>query len=413
MQFAEISTHRPPARAILASASVRHGAWVGTGSACLERLFLLRSAAAPGLHFVGGITAAMGAWCQPRAPMSVGGAGLDLDEAVASCVGEGIERTCQWEQPGDVVESASSVDRSPAQLCSLAEALLKGLGEVGSSGPVDLVRGTVLGDGGDVLIPADWCLRRLRVGPLAVPGAALSTGCAAGATLEDAAARALLELIERDAAGLWWHGGIRGRPIASNTPAADALRRILGEIRAGALGRQTTILDITSDLGVPVVAAVSWEADARGVVCGLACRPELHSAVRAAIIEMAQMELGLELARYKRAHLDNGVLSADDRRHLRRATELHADTCHLLHPDGAARASPSLAPDPDRLGAIARRLRQHGVAAYLVDLSRRGAPLPVVKAIAPRLQQMPGDLVTARLAAARARGGDGQGIPVL
>src|SRR5690606_20245552 len=93
--------------------------------------------------------------------------------------------------------------------------------------PVPLIRGRALTSGRELLLPADWCLRRQPPGPLGMPGAALSTGCAAGPSFEAAAARALLELVERDAASLWWIGGRRARPVAAAGAANVEAVRLL------------------------------------------------------------------------------------------------------------------------------------------------------------------------------------------
>ena len=73
--------------------------------------------------------------------------------------------------------------------------------------------------GHDVLLPADWCLRRATGQQRLRPRTALSVGVAAGPTFDWAASRALLELVERDAASLWWIGGRRGKAVPLDHPA--------------------------------------------------------------------------------------------------------------------------------------------------------------------------------------------------
>src|SRR4029077_15357944 len=114
------------------------------------------------------------------------------------------------------------------------------------------------------------------VGPgarqLAIPGAAMSTGCAAGPSFDAAASRALLELVERDAASLWWIGGHRPRPLAFDDQAMTEGVRLLSSLRQDNRRRASWLLDITSDLAIPCVAAVSVDDDGRGLACGLAAR---------------------------------------------------------------------------------------------------------------------------------------------
>ena len=67
-----------------------------------------------------------------------------------------------------------------------------------------------LATGSDVLVPADWCVRRAPRRMGLQPPWILGSGVAAGPDWDWAASRALLELIERDAVALWWLGGHRG-----------------------------------------------------------------------------------------------------------------------------------------------------------------------------------------------------------
>jgi ribosomal protein S12 methylthiotransferase accessory factor len=78
---------------------------------------------------------------------------------------------------------------------------------------------------------------------------------AAGNCLEEAILQGFFELAERDAVALWWYNRLR-RPAVDldslHDPYADALR----ELYAG-LGRSLCMIDLTSDLGIPVFGAVS------------------------------------------------------------------------------------------------------------------------------------------------------------
>jgi ribosomal protein S12 methylthiotransferase accessory factor YcaO len=53
--------------------------------------------------------------------------------------------------------------------------------------------------------------------------------------------------------------------------------------------------------------------------------------------------------------------------------------------------------EADELNAVRLALQRKGIEAALVDLTRSDYALPVVAAIAPDLQLLPGDLETARL----------------
>src|SRR5262249_45708601 len=127
-------------------------------------------------------------------------------------------------------------------------------------------------DGSEAWFPADLCYRRAADQQDFVPPLKLSTGCAAGSTIEAATLRALLELIERDAAALWWRGGRCARPVHDDSDAGRVGADLLARLRGGQQERRTWLLDITTDIDVPVVTAVSAGADGFGLCVGLGAR---------------------------------------------------------------------------------------------------------------------------------------------
>lgn len=89
-----------------------------------------------------------------------------------------------------------------------------------------------------------------------------SNGCAAGNTVEEAILQGFLELVERDAYAIWWYNRLR-RPEVDLDKIGDSYVRDLRAVFA-AKGRDIWALDVTSDLGIPVVVAVAhWTEDGR------------------------------------------------------------------------------------------------------------------------------------------------------
>ena len=82
-----------------------------------------------------------------------------------------------------------------------------------------------------------------------------SNGNAAGTTVEDATLQGFLELVERDAVALWWYNRVRRSAFDLDALGDPYVQRLRG-FYAG-LGRSLWMLDITSDLGVPTLVAVS------------------------------------------------------------------------------------------------------------------------------------------------------------
>jgi ribosomal protein S12 methylthiotransferase accessory factor len=151
--------------------------------------------------------------------------------------------------------------------------------------------------------PADCVLiGRREAGDAEAVAIADSSGCAAGETVEAATLAAVLELVERDATGRWWYGGRRRPPVAPE--AADLPGALAGFLTERQ--RRSVLFDITTDLGIPVVAAVSAETDGRDVALGFAARLDAPAAACAAATEMLQMGGGAR--RRPRARAGGGGL---------------------------------------------------------------------------------------------------------
>jgi ribosomal protein S12 methylthiotransferase accessory factor len=218
-----------------------------------------------------------------------------------------------------------------------------------------------------------------------------------------------LELIERDAASLWWRGGQLARSIPPQHEAGIVVEGLLRQLRHGApVQRRTWLLDITTDIGVPCVAAVSSRADRSGFAFGLAARPVLEAAVRSAVLEMCQLELADAVVAAKRTERDDDALNAQDRIHLQRAA-INADQCRLLQPvaEYAVHLPLHATETSVAFELIVKRLEKLGIDTFRIDLTRERFAVPVIRIVAPGLQLEPSEIVTARLQDAIARTGGG------
>lgn len=204
-----------------------------------------------------------------------------------------------------------------------------------------------------------------------------STGCAAGPDRETALATALWECVERDALALWWHGGRQGAALAVEVidPLQPRLFWWLDQRE-----RRTLLLDLTTDIGLPVVAAVSSGVDGRHVAVGAAARPVLAEAALAAVTEMVQTEVGMDLARQ----------AADPE-----VGEWIARASTLDQPQ--FRAGPARAPvAPVGWQALLERLAGLGHPALAVDLTLPRDPLISFRVLVPGLCAMRGRIDTER-----------------
>jgi ribosomal protein S12 methylthiotransferase accessory factor len=388
-------------------------------AARFRRLFLLPVPDAPGLVFFGGEAdpAAVGRQPEGLPTASLAGSGLSPQKAFESCVGEGIEYLSQFVQADDPIErgpfTAYGVS-SDTQVREFISGLLAYAG-IEADRPMAWVPSRRLADGARMWFPLDICYRRHVTEQDFKPPLKLSSGCAAGVTREEATLRALLELIERDAVALWWRGGRRGRAVAPGSEAASGAAELLAQARQGHGHRTSWLLDITTDVEIPVIAAISTSSDGYGFAVGFGARLTVADAARAAVFELCQVELGLHVVAAKRRESGDEAMNESDRRQLRRGT-FDTRKCALLQPQTGDFAEPSTAP-ASSLQHVLDRLQARDIAVYAIDLTRPQFLVPVVRVLAPGLQLEPCEIVGARLARVIAETGGGVmhhgGMPLL
>jgi ribosomal protein S12 methylthiotransferase accessory factor len=368
------------------AAQAPHRAALLQAAAGFRRIFTLAAEDAPGL-------VALGAEVDPGvagvhdAPLgSVSGTGTTFRQAFESCVGEGVEYLSQFATTTDPIEPLTADEAlagaSPAihELWEYLQPFRRDPGALRTGWTV----AADLADGAPVRLPADICFRRPAAHRDIDPPWPLSTGCGAGPDHLTAALHGLLELIERDAVALWWRGGRRGRLVPIGTGAA-----VLAQLRGGMTGRHTWLLDISSDLGVPVVAAASCHSDGFGLCCGHAAGATIAIAADAAVREVAQMELAARLSATKRAVRGDAALNDADRQHLRRFTTVDVAATPALHPLAPPSPPRDLpAHDPlAMLAAVRARLAAAGLAPCALNLTRDVSGIPVTRVVCPGLEQ--------------------------
>lgn len=116
-----------------------------------------------------------------------------------------------------------------------------------------------------------------------------SNGCAGGTTRAEAILQGFLELVERDAVAIWWYNRLR-------RPGVD-LRRfgeqflVDNETYWRSRGRALWALDLTSDFGIPVFAAMSrlTSGPFPGIAFGLGAHADARVALLRAVTEHNQL----------------------------------------------------------------------------------------------------------------------------
>lgn len=317
------------------------------------------------------------------------GAGEDVATARTRAVGELVEiaSCCAW---GDeAVRTAARTDLpnpsfGPAELCGFSEdqtanrdlwnTHLRGLDWIPEPAdpahPIDWMQAQCLFTGQVIFVPADFVLIGRRApGDAAASAIADTNGCAAGATAEDACLRALFELIERDATGRWWYGQRHAHVLDQ---AALSIDISIAE-HLGRRGRHLLLLDMTSDLGVPTVAALAMDAAGGHLGAGFATRANLHAAVRAAVTELMQMELRV-------AAVQSSRLPDTDLEKWFQDVRFEGMVPFLDQPRNESPVHPETDVD---LEACIVRLEAAGCRVALMDFTRPEFAVPVIRAISP------------------------------
>ncbi|MFC7386079.1 TOMM precursor leader peptide-binding protein [Sphaerisporangium rhizosphaerae] len=218
------------------------------------------------------------------------------------------------------------------------------------------------------------------------PVRADSNGAAAGASVEDAILQGFLELVERDAVALWWYNRTRQPGVALDSfddPWIATVRRGLAS-----MGREVWVLDLTSDLGIPVMAAISRRTGGRAedIMFGFGAHFDPKVALRRALAELGQLlpiTPAGDGAGY--ATTDPGLLAWWTR-------ETVARNPYLLPDPGLARTTAACRPYTpfadlrDDVAHITELARAKGLEVLVLDQTRPDVGLPVVKVVVPGLR---------------------------
>ncbi len=330
----------------------------------------------------------------PASGRIASGRGLNADAAAASGLGEAIELVscCAWGDE-DLV-SARAEDLGIAALWPTALNGLSGqqLAErdlwnrryqdydwrprpFAERSLIDWLRVEDAFGGPEAYLPADFVFigRRQAGDPQAV-ALGDSNGCASGPTPEAAKLAALLELIERDATGRWWYGRRRRPPIEpAQLPLPGTLLAWLAE-----RPRRSLLFDITTDLGVPVLAAVSANPQGQEVAFGFAARLDWNAAAEAALTEMLQIERSLEIS----ALLGEATGHWAD---WNRAVSLATPPLDAALREGGRRPPPVPIGCGKTMADLLAALQAGAVPLYFAEMTRAHFAVPVFRAVSTGL----------------------------
>jgi ribosomal protein S12 methylthiotransferase accessory factor len=349
----------------------------------LESFGITRVGRQTGLDYIG-----IPVWCAytPNAKSIViaQGKGLTDADARTSAAMEALERAVACDPALDVkVTSASSLGRAGKDVDLLSPLLAQGKSIPDADDNLAFVEGRDLLSGGRIHVPLEAvCLDRTLTDCRYWQS---SDGLASGNNYEETVFHGLLERIERDAHVLWQvlHETRQHARCLDPERFDDArLKRLLAMIEEADISLR--LFDITSDVGVPVIAAflasratlASPAARYVDVTFGCGAHPCRERAAIRAVTEAAQSRV---------THISGArddIFPETYRRPL-------SDRLRRLFDARPERAPPNvLSAD---LEQILSRLRQAGVCrAIAVQLGRPDLPFAVSKILVPDLENPEG-----------------------
>jgi ribosomal protein S12 methylthiotransferase accessory factor len=221
------------------------------------------------------------------------------------------------------------------------------------------------------------------------PTPADSNGNAAGTSIEDAALQGFLELVERDSVAMWWYNRVR-RPGIDLDSFAEPY---ICELRAAyaSLGREIWALDLTSDFGIPAVAAFSrrTDRDVEDIVFAFGAHLDPRIALLRALTEMNQF---LPAVMHSVGNGRDGYGMRDPEALRWWSTATLAGQPHLQPAADLPARTPAswtqLASDDlaDDLAFVQRLVEERGMEMLVLDQTRPDIGLPVAKVIVPGMR---------------------------
>ncbi|WP_066375888.1 TOMM precursor leader peptide-binding protein [Herbidospora mongoliensis] len=225
-----------------------------------------------------------------------------------------------------------------------------------------------------------------------------SNGNAAGSSLEDAVVQGFMEVVERDAVALWWYNRAR-RPAFDLDSFGDPWMSEFQEVYAG-LGRDIQVLDLTTDLGVPVAVSISRRVGGptEDIMMAFGAHFDARIAVQRALTEMNQfvpavIDVGPDGNTRYRFHEGDQVNWWKNAR-----LEGHP---YLVPAGPQVKASaydrPATGDLLDDVAAARALVEERGMEMLVLDQTRPDIGLPVVKVIVPGMRHFWRRLAPGRL----------------
>ncbi len=325
-----------------------------------------------------------------RPQIAAAGKGLTPAQAEVGALAEAIERVCgvfRGDEPRRIAKQEDlgeeAIDPNSVQLFSasqLAAVERDGDGRhapAATFDPAEPLEWTALWSLSaerERFLPTTLCYHAYRGAGPCCP--ADSNGCAAGANREEAILQGLLELLERDCVAIWWYHRLPRPPFG----VSSRLARKLDSARAAhaRVGRELALLDLTADLGVPVAAAVSRSIAYGDLRLGFGAHLDPDLAAGRALAELHQFWPD-----------EGGQRGGQEARGVVARRGWDAQPWLRVRPSAPRASRFGTASGNDLRVAIedlVARLGERGIEVLVLDQTRDGSPLAVVRVVAPGLR---------------------------
>ncbi|WP_282089850.1 TOMM precursor leader peptide-binding protein [Aquimarina algiphila] len=211
-----------------------------------------------------------------------------------------------------------------------------------------------------------------------------SNGCAAGNTIKEAILQGFLELVERDAAAIWWYNRIRRREVDLSTtenPYLETIRKYYKSIQ-----RDIYVLDITSDLNIPTFVAISSLIHSKSksnIIYAFGAHVDANIAIERAVIELNQLLPIVQSDNYLTKDqvfidwLDTATLETDEYLRPKEGEKKNLQT------DYPILCEPNI---ESALSFCINTAKINDLEVLFLDLTKGDIGLPVVKVISPGLR---------------------------
>lgn len=226
-----------------------------------------------------------------------------------------------------------------------------------------------------------------------------SNGAAAGNTLEEAILQGFFELVERDAFAIWWYNRL-SRPRVDLASFGDPYLAA-AEAYYRSRRRDLWVLDVTSDLGIPVFVAVSRRTDkpAEDIIFSAGAHLDPRIAMLRAVCELNQY-----MSAFADVPGDDGLYLYDDPESLHWWKTVRLADVPFLSPDRNVPVrrlsdwTPTETNDLlDDITYCRSLVEARGMEMLVLDQTRPDIGMPVAKVVVPGMRHFWSRLGAGRL----------------